>query len=113
MHVTRTDLNNSRVFRGLMDGINVFNRPLTLEQIQKIQQGLPLQAALPPMAIGQDGTEVVITWTAGEALQLEARDAVDTGTWTDVPESVDVNGNTYTVHVPIGAGNRFFRLRSQ
>jgi hypothetical protein len=109
----RTDLNNSRVFRGLMDDINIFNRPLTLAQIQMVQQGLPVQPTLPPLAIGRDDTTVVITWTADEALQLESREAVETGDWTNVTETPDVNGTTFTVRVPIGAGNRFFRLRSQ
>jgi hypothetical protein len=103
----------SRVFRGLMDDISVFNRALALEQIQKVQQGRPLQPELPAMGVAREGSEIVITWTADEVLQLEARDAVDTGDWTDVTETPDVDGTTHTVRVPIGAGNRFFRLRSQ
>jgi hypothetical protein len=76
---------------------------------------VPAPAVTIPMAISHQGTNVVITWPKNcSTYVLEATPVLPAVQWTSVapPAQVVPAGANYQVTVPIGATNRFFRLRS-
>jgi hypothetical protein len=61
----------------------------------------------PVMSIARDGDNVVISWT-GAGFRLEETSEIGSGAWQPV-----AGGDTSPVTIPIGAGDRFFRLSDQ
>jgi hypothetical protein len=104
---------NSRVFRGLMDEIQVFSRVLSLVEIQEAQSAA-VQAVVdgPQINIMVEQGNIVFSWEATSVFQLVVRDNLITGNWTPVAVAPTVQGNQYTVTLPLDAGVRFFRLRN-
>lgn len=103
----------SRIFRGLMDEIQVFNRVLTLEEIQEAQSAaVQVVVDRPRIHLMVEQGNVVFSWEAASVFQLVARDNLITGDWTNVTVEPTVSGNQYTVSLPLEAGARFFQLRS-
>jgi len=105
----------SRCFRGLIDELNVFNKVLTLAEIQSIQKapaGKPTQPTL--LTISVEGDQVVISWSSTGEFQLQKRAALGSGEgWTAETTAPVVNGDQKTVKLPIDGLARFFRLMSQ
>jgi hypothetical protein len=99
---TRSGAQN-RMFRGLIDEVQVFDKALTLEQVREVQAGTPR----PPPNIRLDrlGEEwLLLTWTGANLILEEATDA--TGPWT---ARLDQGGAQLIE--PTG-DTRFFRLRA-
>jgi hypothetical protein len=105
----------SRCFRGLIDEINVFNKALTLEEIQQIQKA-PVQVLItaPTLQLrrGLNNT-VELWWESTSAYQFQSRGSLQTGNWTDGIAMPTVQGNRSSVTMPVGTGAQFFRLRNQ
>jgi hypothetical protein len=102
----------SRVFRGLMDELNVFNRVLTLEEIQAVQKA-PANAApvqSPSLAIDLEAGQIVISWDSSANYQLQQRQNLSSGTWADEATPPVVNGTQKTVTLPATAASGFYRL---
>jgi hypothetical protein len=103
----------SRVFRGLMDEIQVFNRVLSLAEIQEAQSAaVQVVVDRPRIEIMVEQGNVVISWEATSVFQLLVRDNLITGDWTPVAVAPTVEGNRYAVTLPVEAGVRFYQLRS-
>lgn len=101
----------SRVFRGLMDEISVLNRALTLDEIRRVQRGLPLVAAEPEMTIVREGNQIVIAWTSSSTFQVVYKDDLNAGEWTVASETVETVGDRHTVRIDTDQPVRFYRLR--
>jgi len=98
---------NSRIFRGLMDEIQVWNRALTLAEIEAIQ----VAPALPPLlVIAPQGPNVALSWETTSSLQLQARTNLTSGSWENVLEVPAVSGNLRTLTRPASRGSEYFRL---
>ena len=72
--------------------------------------GIPIPATgNPTLAVNQTGTTLTLSWNvavSGSGFSLESADSLTAPTWSPVPNVVN---NSATV--PIGAGNKFFRLK--
>jgi len=72
--------------------------------------GIPIPATgNPTLAINRTGTTLTLSWNvavAGSGFNLESTDSLTTANWSTVPNVVN-----NSVTVPIGAGNKFFRLK--
>ncbi len=101
---------NSRVFRGLIDNVQVFDEALSLEQLQQVQIAAPES---PTLAMVRENDQVVISWESTANFQLQYRDEVAQGTWERETTAPEVNGARKTVRVPATGPNRFYRLQSQ
>jgi len=99
----------SRVFRGLIDDLQVFDEAFSLEQIQGIQITTP---TAPTLTAVRDGDQIVISWDSPASFQLQYRDNVAEGMWEDETSAPEVNGNVKTVRLPITEPTRFYRLKS-
>ena len=99
----------SRVFRGLMDEVQVFDEALSLEQLQQVQLGT---AVRPAVTAVRDGQQIVISWEAVAGFQLQARSDLTSGAWEDETTAPEVSGNHHIVRLPVTGATRFFRLRS-
>lgn len=109
---TATGPTGSRVFRGLMDEIQVFDRVLSLAEIQEAQMtAVQVVVDKPRIEITVEQGSVVLSWKTTSVFQLLARDNLITGDWTPVAVAPTVNGNQHTVTLPIEAGVRFLQLR--
>ncbi len=104
---TGTGNSGSRCFRGLMDEIQIFNRVLTLEEIEAVQVAPALPTAL---QITHQGDEVSLSWESTQSLQLQSRTSLTTGDWSDVTVTPEVSGNVRTVTLPATQQAEFFRL---
>jgi hypothetical protein len=101
----------SRVFRGLMDEISVFNRALTLDETRLVQKGLPLAVTGPTLSIVREGGQAVITWTSTATFELVYKNSLVAGNWTPVTETVETVGDLHTVRVNTDQPTRYYRLQ--
>ena len=102
---------------GILDDVAIWDRGLSPTEIGAIYRaGLAGKGATeagaflapPALTVALSGKNVVITWPASAAgYVLESSPSLSAPSWTTVP---GVSGTSATV--PIGAGNRFFRLRN-
>jgi hypothetical protein len=102
----------SRVFRGLMDELNVFNKVLTLAEIQNLQKapaGVPATAPV-NLTASREASQIVIGWESSASFQLQYRPDLGQGNWADEPTTPTVSGNQKTVRLPATGPARFFRL---
>lgn len=107
----RTETVSSRVFRGLMDDIQVHNRVLSLEDIAKLQKGLSLIVEGPGLAAKREGNQIVISWVSDVSFQLVYKDQLAGGSWTAVAEPIQTVGNVHTVRINANEPARFYRLQ--
>jgi hypothetical protein len=99
----------SRVFRGLIDELRVFNRALDLAEIAAVQmEAVP--TAAPEIDIALEGGEAVLSWATAPGLILQSRNTFGTGTWETAPETPTPDGQQSTVRIPMTGTSRFFRL---
>jgi hypothetical protein len=106
---------NSRCFRGLMDEISVFNKVLTLEEIQAAQiapAGVPVVGA-PKLNVSREGNQLVIAWESTANFQLQTRNSLSQGTWASENTVPAVDGNKKTVRLPLTGPEVYYRLISQ
>lgn len=92
-----------RMFRGLIDEVQVFDKALSLEGVREVQAGTPR----PPLKIHLDRLGagwLLLTWTGANLILEEAIDA--TGPWT----ARSNQGGAQLIE-PTG-DSRFFRLRA-
>ncbi|MDZ4802648.1 MAG: LamG-like jellyroll fold domain-containing protein, partial [Bryobacteraceae bacterium] len=104
---------NSRVLRGLIDEVRIFRSALSLTEIQAIQK-VPISIApVAPVSLSAavQGSNVVISWPANGNFQLESREQVVSGAWTDVPGQPTLSAGRYSVIQPIAGDGKFYRLR--
>jgi hypothetical protein len=107
-----TGSQNSRCFRGLIDEIQVYNRVLTLTEIQAAQTLSP--ATVPTLlSVARQANQVVISWSASANFQLQYATALGSGTWNDEWTSPVSNGMHKTVTLPATASARFYRLMAR
>jgi hypothetical protein len=65
----------------------------------------------PQLAVSATATDLVITWTSSDSsFKLESTPNLGTGAWTDVTTPPVVNGDNYSVTVPLGTTSQFYRL---
>ncbi|HMJ89366.1 MAG TPA: LamG-like jellyroll fold domain-containing protein, partial [Candidatus Acidoferrum sp.] len=100
----------SRVFRGLMDELQVFDDALALEQIRLVQLNSGLA---PSLAAVRENNQIAISWDAPGAFQLLYRDVVNQGIWQTNTTAPETNGTRRTVRLPTTGNARFFRLQGQ
>ena len=84
----------SRCFRGLMDELNVFNKVLTLAEIQALQKtsaGVPVTA--PDINIALQGQEIVLSWETTGNFKLQSRADLSQGSSTGENHAPTVDGN--------------------
>jgi hypothetical protein len=91
--------------------------PLFREDVPKNNFGariLAVASASPPrLTITKSNNNVIISWpTSSGNFTLESKAALNSTTWSPVGLAPTINGSNFQVVVPIGTGNRFFRLRS-
>ena len=105
----------SRVFRGLMDELNVYNKVLTLGEIQAAQKAPPGvgQVLSVPIGVAREGNQLALTWESPANFQLQYRTALDQGGWLDETTAPTLNGNRKTVSLPATGSARFYRLISR
>ncbi|HWN96372.1 MAG TPA: LamG-like jellyroll fold domain-containing protein [Methylomirabilota bacterium] len=100
----------SRVFRGLIDELQVFDEAFSLEQIQQLQ----LAATAGPTLTAERGTnEMVISWRSSSNYQLMFRTNLSLGTWENVITGLETNGTLRTVRQPFTGSSRFYQLQRQ
>lgn len=104
---TGTGNSGSRIFRGLMDEIQIWNRALTLTEIEAIQ----VAPSLPPLLlIAPQGSNVALSWEATTAPQLQFRTNLTSGSWESVTNLPTVLGNLRTLTLPASQEAEYFRL---
>jgi hypothetical protein len=106
---------NSRCFRGLMDELNVFNKVLTLDEIQAVQKapaGVPV-AESPKIVATREGGQLVIVWETTANFQLQSRSSLSQDTWADEGTAPVVDGNKKTVRLSLTGAGQFYRLVSR
>jgi enediyne biosynthesis protein E4 len=103
-------------FRGLMDEIEIYDRVLSLEEIQEVQKAPAprLLASEPGLTIYRDGAEVVLQWQTASSRQPQYCAGLRTAgaIWRDVRTPIEADGFRHTVRQPINsaASQMFFRL---
>jgi enediyne biosynthesis protein E4 len=107
----------SRVFRGLLDEMELFHRVLTLEEIQQVQRA-PAPRAVgfePQVTVRIEGSELVFEWGAARPFQVQVRSAADSGSWRLQRGMMAVDGFHQSLRVPFVPlpGQRFYRLSDQ
>jgi hypothetical protein len=105
----------SRCFRGLIDEINVYNKLITLEEIQQIQVTPARTSTTRPVLQVQRGLNnlVELSWKSTDSFQLQSRTSVETGDWVDVGTTPTVQDDRSTVALVAGTETQFFRLRNK
>ncbi|MBP9901412.1 MAG: hypothetical protein KBH45_08130 [Verrucomicrobia bacterium] len=104
---TGTGNSGSRIFRGLMDEIQIWNRALTLAEIEAVQ----VAPSLPPLLlITPQGSDVALSWETTYSLQLQFRTNLDSGSWDNVIGIPAASGNVRTLTLPASKDREFFRL---
>jgi hypothetical protein len=100
-----------RSFRGLIDEVHVYNRLLTLEEIQAAQIAPAAGVvASPTLSANLQGNQIALSWVSAASFQLQSRTELNSGTWTNVGAAPTVNGSTNTVQLPAASPAQFFRL---
>lgn len=102
----------SRVFRGLFDEINIFNKALSLAEIRALQVTAPAQPVVnaPALTFVRQGNQLQISWESLGSYQLQFRDSLLSGTWANENTAPVVSGNRQTVIIQPAGTARFFRL---
>jgi hypothetical protein len=108
---------DSRVFRGLLDEIELYHRVLTLEEIQQAQRA-PARRAVgfePELTARLDGSQLVLEWAATRSFQVQTRGAATSGSWRAQSGAIEVDGFRHTLRLPfvLLPGERFYRLISR
>ncbi|MFO1477216.1 MAG: LamG-like jellyroll fold domain-containing protein [Verrucomicrobiota bacterium] len=103
-----------RSFRGAIDEIHIYNKVLTLAEIQAAQLAPATSAVITPptLAAKAQGNQIVISWVSTSSFQLQTRPQLGTGAWADVGTAPTVSGNTNTVTLPATDPAAFYRLKS-
>jgi hypothetical protein len=116
-------LTEAQALRGDIAEMIVYDRRLSESEINQMEGYLLVkwltEEGLDPAPVDgprintmvQQGN-IVFSWEATSVFQLVVRDSLITGDWTPVTVAPTVQGNQYTVTLPIEAGVRFFRLRN-
>jgi hypothetical protein len=114
----RTELGpggGSRVLRGLIDEVQVFNRVLSLAEIQDAQRApVAVDVDEPELGVSSPSAGMVaLSWETSGAFQLQMRSDLASGDWQNVTVAPVVTGNVHTVTLTAGAAAQFYRLRDQ
>lgn len=106
-----------RAWRGLIDEVHVYNRVLSLGEIQAAQVAPASTLVVPPPAPASptltavlQGGQIVISWVSSATFQLQSRTDLTSGTWANVGTAPVVNGTTNTVTLPATGAGQFYRL---
>lgn len=100
-----------RSFRGLIDEVHVYNKVLTLEEIQAAQIAPATSVvASPTLNAKLQGNQISVSWVSADSFQLQSRTNLTSGTWSNVGTTPTVNGSTNTVQLPTTSPAQFFRL---
>jgi hypothetical protein len=98
-----------RFFRGALDEIMVFNRPLSPAEVASLyyNQGGPLQLNIQSTSGG-----VLLSWPASAtSFGLVSRTSLTAGAWASVTNAPSLNGDRKEVLLPANTpAQRFFRL---
>ena len=98
----------------------IYNRSVSDQEQQQIYQYFGQKYGLvtppvegPEITVTQGDGTITISWPAAAGnFQVEATDALGSGTWDPVAEAVVPSGNMNTVTVSTSGDARFFRLQS-
>lgn len=100
-----------RSFRGLIDEVKVYNRVLTLEEIQAAQIAPAVGVvASPTLNAKLQGNQIALSWVSAASFQLQSRTSLTSGSWSNVGTAPTINGTTNTVQLPTTSPAQFFRL---
>jgi hypothetical protein len=104
----------SRVLRGLMDEIQIFNRVLSLAEVQQAQTAsASVEVDAPRLEVLSPSTgSVALSWESAGAFQLQVRDDLASSAWRDVTVAPTVVGNRSTVTLTTEAAVQFYQLRN-
>jgi hypothetical protein len=113
-HIGPTD---SRVFRGLLDEIELFDRVLSMEEIQQVQRA-PAPRAVgfePVLGVRVEGAELVLEWEAVGSLRAQQCGDLLSRRWSGVSGTVVVDEYRHTLRLPYSSSTpqRFYRLMGQ
>ena len=104
---------NSPFFKGYIDELRIFDKVLTLAEIQQLQTG----PALPPVLLLSDqANQATLNWANRSSSYvptalLQIRGNLTSGSWANVPNVPTVSGGSNTVTLPF-TNSAFFRLKS-
>jgi hypothetical protein len=99
-------------FRGLMDEINIFDRVLTLAEIQSVQKAPARSTVMvaPTLSVSAQTGGLKLEWEMADSLRLQAATSLSPADWTNLSAPPEVNGARASLTVPITGAIRFFRL---
>lgn len=104
----------SRCFRGLLDELNVFNKVLTLAEIQAVQKAPVSAPVIPPkLNLVLQGNQIELSWETAGNFKLQSRTELSQGSWTDETATPTVQGNKRSARLAVSGSSRFYRLVSQ
>lgn len=108
---TATGPGGSRVFRGLMDELKVFNKVLTESEIRNAQKAAVAVAVTPPkLLVSRQGGELVLEWDSTAVFQLQSRAALGSGDWAMETVQPAANGSRKTIRLQPSENTKFYRL---
>ena len=88
-----------------MDEIKIYNKILTLAEIQAAQTS----PSLPPHLLWNMQTNnLVLSWK--DPSRLQSRTNLDIGSWANVVAPPNVSGTIRSLGLPISGDSKFFRL---
>lgn len=103
---------HSDPWRGLMDDLRVYNRLLTVSDVELLY--FTDADVGPPLSLVQNGNSVSLSWSAVApgGYALESSDTLGTGAnWSQNLETPTIAAGLKTVTINLQAGTRFYRLR--
>ena len=104
----------SRTWNGMLDDVAIFNTALSPSDVTNVMSGdFSAFILRPRITATQSQSNLTLSWPGLLAgFQLQSSPALSSAQWTNTPGTAVVQGGLATFTVPIGAGPRFFRLRS-
>jgi hypothetical protein len=105
----------SRVFRGLLDELEIYRRALELEEIQAVQRAFARRTMFEPvLTVSVDGAEVVLEWAAAGSFEVQQCTDLGRGVWRNVRGTIETEGFRHTFRVPFSSTIKgcYLRLRS-
>jgi hypothetical protein len=109
-----TGSEESRVFRGLLDELEIYQRSLELEEVQAVQRAFARRTMFEPvLTVSVDGAEVVLEWAAAGSFEMQQCTDLGRGVWRNVRGAIETEGFQHTFRVPFNSTIKgcYLRLR--
>ena len=94
----------SRVFRGLLDELEIYRRALELEEVQAVQRAFARRTMFEPvLTVSVDGAEVVLEWEAAGSFEMQQCTDLGRGVWRNVRGAIEEEEFRHTFRMPISS----------